>query len=302
MILYLQHHRGDGDVDTYHLKPGRRYHLGRGSGCEVRILDLKLSRKHAAVEWNEGEWRFTDLCSTNGCKVDGEAVSGSVTLTVGRRIEIGQTTLSVLRILAPDETDPEDEEVAMEPPEGEPVIPTDGTGDQPRPEARIRTPSFEEDELPAPAASSTAPLARKEQAPVPVPVTPPEEAVLEATAPTLPRPPVFEPTPGPVQTLTSPPTEPGTGRRSRPPAVKGVVIQAVPPTPPPTAPAEPETAPPPVPQPPPAPAPVVEERTFFITVLGRRIGPLTRAAARELKARELKGTISSSDLDQYPQG
>ena len=46
----------------------------------------------------------------------------------------------------------------------------------------------------------------------------------------------------------------------------------------------------------------VQERTFFITVLGRRIGPLTRAAARELKARELKGTLTTADLAQYPQG
>ena len=46
----------------------------------------------------------------------------------------------------------------------------------------------------------------------------------------------------------------------------------------------------------------VQERTFFITVLGRRVGPLTRSAARELKARELKGTLTTADLEQYPLG
>jgi hypothetical protein len=42
-----------------------------------------------------------------------------------------------------------------------------------------------------------------------------------------------------------------------------------------------------------------DERTFYITVLGRRVGPLTRAIARDLKARELKGTLTLKDLDQY---
>jgi hypothetical protein len=43
------------------------------------------------------------------------------------------------------------------------------------------------------------------------------------------------------------------------------------------------------------------ERTFYITVLGRRVGPLTRSVARELKARELKGTLTTADLEQFPQ-
>lgn len=44
-----------------------------------------------------------------------------------------------------------------------------------------------------------------------------------------------------------------------------------------------------------------QDRTFYITVLGRRIGPLTRLDARDLKARELKGTLTTADLDTYPQ-
>jgi len=49
----------------------------------------------------------------------------------------------------------------------------------------------------------------------------------------------------------------------------------------------------------PAPAAAGDERTFYITVLGRRVGPLTRIAARDLKARELKGTLTLKDLDQF---
>jgi predicted component of type VI protein secretion system len=102
MILELQHRRPDGDVDTYHLKPGRRYHLGRGSNCEVRILDLKLSRKHAAIEFLEGAWQLIDLCSTNGCRLDGETMVGTVPLKSGHQIEIGQTALVVQAIVPRD--------------------------------------------------------------------------------------------------------------------------------------------------------------------------------------------------------
>jgi hypothetical protein len=37
-------------------------------------------------------------------------------------------------------------------------------------------------------------------------------------------------------------------------------------------------------------------RTFYINVLGRRVGPLSKAQARELKTKELKGTLTPSDL------
>jgi hypothetical protein len=52
----------------------------------------------------------------------------------------------------------------------------------------------------------------------------------------------------------------------------------------------------------PTPGTDSQERTFYITLLGRRVGPLTRATARELKSRELKGTLTTADLEQYPLG
>ena len=61
----------------------------------------------------------------------------------------------------------------------------------------------------------------------------------------------------------------------------------------------PEPAPAPAATPPASAAAAGDERTFYITVLGRRVGPLTRAAARDLKARELKGTLTLKDLDQF---
>ena len=46
-----------------HLSPqnNRRYHLGRGSACELRILDMKMSRQHCAFEYMDDAWQLIDL-------------------------------------------------------------------------------------------------------------------------------------------------------------------------------------------------------------------------------------------------
>jgi hypothetical protein len=231
MILYLQHERGDGEVDTYHLKPGRRYHIGRGSTCEVRILDLKLSRKHSALEWMDGAWRFLDLGSTNGCRLDGEEVLGATAVKPGSRIELGQTSLLVAR-LADDQDDPD-------------ATPTVATVNEPQ--RRHRTPT----ELMPDEDSSAAAAAAVERKSGEIP----------------------------PETMASDPTP--LANRALPPAAAAPAATAT--------------------QPPTARIPA-GEATFFITVLGRRIGPLARPLARELKARELRGDLKPEDLAGLPQG
>ncbi len=102
MMMCLQHQRPDGELDSYYLKPGRRYHIGRGSVCEVRILDLKLSRKHCALEFTDNAWHVVDLLSTNGCQYDGQQIVGAVRVAPGGRIEAGQTALIVHSLFTPD--------------------------------------------------------------------------------------------------------------------------------------------------------------------------------------------------------
>jgi pSer/pThr/pTyr-binding forkhead associated (FHA) protein len=430
MIIRLQHQRSDGDQDTYHLKSGRRYHVGRGSACEVRILDLKLSRKHCAIEYNEGEWRVIDLASTNGCKVDGDQIVGSVPLKVGTQIEIGQTVLRVVRILGDDEDDgdeaaaaspaaakpapkpagtakpqanpgaprmlaqngeDEDDEVEQEPhPEGDNAPlehPASEWEPEPEPESHVKTgallpivsqpvadakPDAALDasrkaakqvaeqaqshtgeiqkpaarELPAARPPADASSSQFRKTPVPKQSTPmPENAPdLDSgpfksldpqppskrggqPSPPPPPPPLFElelgeqreparsPAPIPSVPMPSPKPQPGSEtRRRQQQKVAPVIVQpmsedevatAVPP------PASPPASPPVRPAVSAPPAPVAEapagsaagpsndDRTFYITVLGRRVGPLTRAAARDLKARELKGTLTLKDLDQF---
>lgn len=233
MILYLQHQRSDGEVDTYHLKPGRRYHIGRGSTCEVRILDLKLSRRHAALEWLEGGWRLIDLGSTNGCRLDGEEVTGMAVVRAGMRIEAGHSRLVVAHLAEPAE-DPDSS-------------------------AARRAASREwlpDDEASASTVVGLRPTALERPPAAPIP---------EAMG--------SDPTPRYTPSLAVPGPTPMPAPAEQ---ISGDPAQAV-------------TSP-------------VAAGAFFVTVLGRRIGPLDRAQARELKVRELRGDLRPEDLDGLPQG
>jgi hypothetical protein len=222
-ILRLQHLCNDGTVDTYHLKAGRRYHVGRGSACEVRVLDMKMSRRHVAFEQQGSEWLVHDLGSTNGAKVDGVRLNGSVAVDVGTRINMGATELVVVAIVNNDGT--------------ERFTDTAAVVQEPLPSDSSLIPAASEREIDDQADSDAAPSSVRidlgEQ-----------NNALESEPHTA-----FKPT-----TDTTP----------RKPAA-------------------------------------ALETGVIITVLGQRIGPIDKAAARELKTRELKGELSAQDLDAYPQ-
>ena len=378
MILELQHRRPDGDIDTYHLKPGRRYHLGRGSGCEVRILDLKLSRKHAAIEFMDQAWTLIDLCSTNGCRLNGETMVGTAPLVTGSTIEIGQTALMIGQLIsalgssAPVLTQSPvlvaETIAATTPPastNAETTYPSDEFNPastkalsalHPTPIALVPTERKTESETlrPAPAPvfeitedrssvvsktppvpSESAPLAGRRSPdrardaikPVtisPVVVRPPaaepvaeksvaekpvaekpvaakpvaaEPAVfeLDATVSTLPMP--MKSTPPPFVQPKNPTPLPNAPQIF--PAAIPALVQAF------AVPVQATAVPVPATALPPATGAGnvanSDERSYFITVLSRRIGPLSRAVARDLKARELKGTLRPGDLNPYPQ-
>jgi len=299
MILLLQHQRPDGEVDTYHLKPGRRYHIGRGSACEVRILDLKLSRKHCAIEYGDGAWKIIDLLSTNGCKLDGEQIVGTITLGVGAHIEAGQTVLTVAQVgEASGGSDHKElhgaEDVAGHDhtdtarPLVQEALPEDGTGaaavEKQDDDSNVWEPEPEADPLNK--TDALMPNRKPGSAPAaPAPAREGRGAAKGGPAKSEPRRPtaVFRAGDQVNVDHDSDPTQ------------KNRLLDATPFTQPPPA----ESAPPiqdaPVTKP-----PTAEERAFYITVLGRRVGPLTRAVARELKARELRGSLTTADLEGYP--
>lgn len=263
-LLRLNHTRSDGEIDTYHLKGVRRYHIGRGSACEVRILDMKMSRQHAAIEEIEDRWWLIDLGSTNGVRRDGQRVVERSELLAGSCISLGGTELEVLDIAAcaerPLQRSPSDSE--LEP----------STASGPRRLTGPLEPSAES--AAARRAVAAAELANDQDAQVDADEqqdqdpTPPSGGFYDesATFPSLDDPQVgtspIERQQGSVRIVTREVGRSASGSR-------------------------------------PSSAPAAEQRSLYITVLGQRIGPLSRAEARDLKARELKGELTAADLEPW---
>ncbi len=65
--------------------------LGRSSGSDIVIDDINASRSHAEIRFEpQGVWSITDLGSTNGTLVNGQAIT-SCTLSEGDQVSIGTT-------------------------------------------------------------------------------------------------------------------------------------------------------------------------------------------------------------------
>ncbi|HUB37735.1 MAG TPA: DUF3662 and FHA domain-containing protein [Streptosporangiaceae bacterium] len=66
--------------------------LGRGTDCDLRLVDPGVSRHHAEIRVEDGEVVLVDLGSTNGTFVNGQPVR-RVLLTDGTQVTLGRTTL-----------------------------------------------------------------------------------------------------------------------------------------------------------------------------------------------------------------
>lgn len=311
--LRLQHTRTDGEVDTYHLKAVRRYHIGRGSDCEVRILDLKMSRKHCAIDRQGREWLLHDLGSTNGVRLDGTRVAAgsSVALGTGNALRIGNTELVVAGIdegAAAEATPVRQEALPETAPEDEqPPAPAAADGPDPVPAPAEPAPGSS-GALTIPAAENRAGDDAEDPA-SPGEAPPPADAADEPADGEQPQ--TIDAGPAdPIAADDASLTPPARDANGQSPAADSDSDQEdfspLPGTPPASAGPSAETDHTPVrvmpvgqPQHDPEP-PAEEQPSLYINVLGRRIGPLSRGEARELKTRELKGTLTEADLDQYP--
>ena len=66
--------------------------LGRHSR-DVLLSDSAISRQHAVLEFNDHHWRLVDLDSSNGTYVNGDRISGAISLKHGDQIKIGSSLL-----------------------------------------------------------------------------------------------------------------------------------------------------------------------------------------------------------------
>ena len=71
---------------------GSKAVIGRETGCDIRIKDPEISRRHLEIRRESGQFKLIDLGSANGTLVNGIAVR-ETWLRRGDRIQIGQTQI-----------------------------------------------------------------------------------------------------------------------------------------------------------------------------------------------------------------
>ena len=91
MILEITSGADAGRTANVH---GDQFTLGREGNTNLVLRDAKASRRHATLrELPDGRVELTDLGSRNGTFVNGQQVTGSVVLSGGEEIRIGDTVL-----------------------------------------------------------------------------------------------------------------------------------------------------------------------------------------------------------------
>jgi hypothetical protein len=74
------------------LSPGGSV-VGRSRDCDIVLADPNVSRRHAEIGMRGGAWAVRDLGSTNGVKVNGQAIATAHPLSPGDRIKLGTAEL-----------------------------------------------------------------------------------------------------------------------------------------------------------------------------------------------------------------
>ena len=66
-----------------------RYTIGRGFACDLSIADSSVSREHAELIRESGEWRLADLGSLNGTRLNGWRLTEPVLVRSGDLVTFG---------------------------------------------------------------------------------------------------------------------------------------------------------------------------------------------------------------------
>ena len=77
---------------TYHITSAEAL-IGRDEETEIAVRDPEVSRKHARISWQSGNYFVEDLGSTNGTFLNGALVTSPQPLRSGDTIGMGQTLL-----------------------------------------------------------------------------------------------------------------------------------------------------------------------------------------------------------------
>src|SRR5258708_8849840 len=69
--------------------------LGGSAECTVPIRDRFLSRRHAEIVQEEGQWFVRDCGSVNGTMLNGARIHGRLPLKDGDRITLGDSEVVI---------------------------------------------------------------------------------------------------------------------------------------------------------------------------------------------------------------
>jgi CheY-like chemotaxis protein len=75
--------------------------VGREVGCDVRVCDPMISRRHCSIDWRNGVPVVEDLGSRNGTEVNGKEIDGPRALADGDLLQLGESAFAVRLQAAP---------------------------------------------------------------------------------------------------------------------------------------------------------------------------------------------------------
>ncbi|MEU8401438.1 FHA domain-containing protein [Nonomuraea sp. NPDC048892] len=206
------------------LDPGRAYRLGRDPRSDVVISDERVSRTHAELRFEGGQWILEDVGSRGGTYLGGRRVQ-RVAVGPGSRIDLGHPTdggaitFRTPTLPPPQETPWRPGAWTPPPPPGARISPSqpDARTSPPQPDARISRPEPAAWTPPPPTSRPAAvppppptsrPAAIPPPSPAPAPVPPPRPAPpAPAWQPAQPGGATLSPTP--TLRLTAPTSGPG---------------------------------------------------------------------------------------------
>jgi len=73
------------------------FSLGKGAGNDIIVEDASVSRSHATLRWENGEWLVFDHGSKNGSFVNDRRIAGSHPLRPGDVLLLGRTQVSIVK-------------------------------------------------------------------------------------------------------------------------------------------------------------------------------------------------------------
>ncbi len=95
-----------------------RYHfwqpnvvIGRGSQCDISLMDEALSVSHARISFHHGHWWLEDLGSTNGSFLNKDQIAVPTVIITGDQFKCGNTIFSLRIDLLDDKFPPSLQEI-----------------------------------------------------------------------------------------------------------------------------------------------------------------------------------------------